>query len=1149
MNKQLLLLAFISLYFISFGQNVPNNLKQISTDKNGIELEFVTPNYGFQEVLLGESSMQAVHMTGSLLPNDPGCPDLPAISKYIAIPTGSTPVLTFTAKSFATAKQIDIAPAPILPAEVDDGPGEYIKNQELYNKNAFYPENPVIISTVQNIRGVEVVLVSITPFQYNPVTKELRSFEGFDINISFEGEKGEFGDNRLRSRFFDPMLSDLLVNYDMLPKIDYAARTNNSLGSKEEGCEYLIIIPNGDDFASWADTIWAFRQNQGISTKIVSLEDIGGNSYDEIREYIKDAYEDWDTPPAAVLLMADYGSNADNSITSGTVSHPYSGSCISDNKYADVNNDNLPDMAFARMTAQNNTHLETMVTKFINYEQNPPTNEDFYNKPVTALGWQTERWFQLCSEIIGGYYRSIGKDPVRINAIYEGSQNVWSTATNTSTILNYFGPNGLNYIPTSPSTLGGWSGGTASQVVNAINDGAFVVNHRDHGYEAGWGEPSFSSSNITQLSNDANELPFVFSMNCLTGKFNQYSPCFTEKFHRHTKNGHNAGALGLIAATEISYSFVNDAFMWGIQDNLIEDFMPAYTSDPVSRGFLPCFANAAGKYFLKQSSWPYNGGSKTITYYLFHHHGDAFTTVFNEMPQDLTIEHPAQIDQNVEEIMVTADEGAQIAITVNNEILGVAVGTGAPIAVPIIAYGGEDDLMITITKQNFFRYEAYIPLNLGPIVWSNSDTTLCTGSTLQLDATANNYNTIEWTTTGTGTYNDVTILNPIYTPSEEDYTSLGLDLIITVSNGDENSQDTTVVNFRSTPEVSAVPEGETSLCINPESLIYAVENIVSADTYEWELTPTNAGGFSSDSSSVKINWLNDFVGNAFLKVRSINTCGTSEWSEELQINIYDTPETPTIPEGNNTICGLTETTFVAPETLYAESFEWELLPEDAGTTEVLDGSIVITFTKFGAATLRTKAINSCDQSEWSETLDITIEEQLQSPVVTGEFNPCLSSVETYTIEAIDGATGYEWSIIPEGAGAITANDLSCDITWRTEEIGDASIIVVALGENCNSNPSETISTLKDCTGIENFATTDISIYPNPSTGLFHIKLNEQKEELIYKVHNNLGQLVKTGKIEQGSSQKTLDLNSMNKGVYFINIKGENLNILERILIK
>ena len=76
---------------------------------------------------------------------------------------------------------------------------------------------------------------------------------------------------------------------------------------------------------------------------------------------------------------------------------------ISDNPYADVTGDKLPDIAFARIAANNFEQLRTIVTKDLNYERNPPTDPNFYKHPVTALGWQTERWFQLCSHFFYEY--------------------------------------------------------------------------------------------------------------------------------------------------------------------------------------------------------------------------------------------------------------------------------------------------------------------------------------------------------------------------------------------------------------------------------------------------------------------------------------------------------------------------------------------------------------------------------------------------------------------------------------------------------------------------------------------------------------------------------------------------------------------------
>ena len=334
---------------------------------------------------------------------------------------------------------------------------------------------------------------------------------------------------------------------------------------------------------------------------MVTLDDIGGNAVHTLEAFFDNACNTWSIPPAAVLLLGDYGLDGDDRITAPI----WENYCASDNIYADVDGDDLPDITLARITAQNADQLEVMVTKFLNHERNPPTNPDFYNEPITALGWQTERWFQICSETVGGYFKHIqGKEPVRINEIYGGNpeNDPWSTYSNTPTIMDYFGPDGLGYIPATPDELGNWSGGNATMVNNAINSGSFILQHRDHGYEGGWGEPAYSKNSINGLTNT--DLVFVMSINCLTGKYNYNGECFTEKFHRYTYNDQNSGALGLIAASEVSYSFVNDTYVWGFYDNLWTDFMPNYGTNPESRGLMPAFGNAAAKYFLQQSSWP-----------------------------------------------------------------------------------------------------------------------------------------------------------------------------------------------------------------------------------------------------------------------------------------------------------------------------------------------------------------------------------------------------------------------------------------------------------------------------------------------------------------------------------------------------------------
>ncbi len=681
---------------------------------SGVEVNFSVPKLYLDDVNVDGVNMKAAKVPGIFLPNDAGKPDLAGTGRYIAIPQGAT--VTYKIVSFRTEviKDIDIAPAPIIPKDDDPSPLKYPRDRAIYSKNAKYPESPVQVSTPMQIRGVDVIMLGITPFQYNPVTRELTVYTDIKVDISFIGGNGHFGNDSYRNRWWEPILSDAILNYSSLPSIDFEHRYKDVM--LENGYEYVIIVPNNPEFSAWADTIKNFRTEQGIKTGIYKISDIGSNNIEVIKAWVQNAYNTWTIKPAAICLLADYGTDASGASTIISKLQPDSGypDFASDNYYADVNNDEMPEIVFSRIIANNNDQLQTLITKQLNYEKNPPTASTYYDHPITALGWQTERWFQLCSELVGGYFKKIkNKHPVRINKVYSGTPGtVWSTATNTATVVNYFGTTGLGYIPMTPDSVGGFDGGTPAMVVSALNSGSFLLQHRDHGMYTGWGEPGFTTSNIPSLTNT--DLSFIYSINCQTGGYHNPSGCpaegsFVEVFYRYKYNGQNAGALGMVCPSEVSYSFVNDTYVWGMYDNMWPDFMPAYGSTPVPRGEKPAFGMAAGKYFLQQSSWPYNTGDKLVTYRLFHMHGDAFLNLFSEVPQNLTVNHSAAVIAGATQFAVTANSGAFIALSINGNILGTATATGSPVNITIPGSQVPGQVMkVVITKQNYYRYTGYV---------------------------------------------------------------------------------------------------------------------------------------------------------------------------------------------------------------------------------------------------------------------------------------------------------------------------------------------------------------------------------------------------------------------------------------------------------
>ncbi|MCK4305479.1 MAG: hypothetical protein KAY24_14675 [Candidatus Eisenbacteria sp.] len=683
-------------------------LSLVSQGPDGVTLHYGMDAFGFDTVLIDGEAMQALSLAGTLLPNAPGAPNLPGFGRYIAIPQGATATLEIRSSTMRTYRDISVAPAPVIPKETDPTL-IHEKDPAIFGRDAFYPESPVEISKTLVMRGVDVVIVRITPFQYNPVTKELIVYTHLDLRVQFHGGHGHFGEDRLRSRHWDPILREHLLNFASLPRIDFSF-PRGPRGGNREGFEYVILTPDHPDFIAWGDSIKNWRNLQGISTEAFTTTDIGGTGPYTIWIWLRDIYATWDPAPAAFLLLGDAPDTGDGRDI-GIEPMIWSGQCASDNMYADTGTypDDLPDMAHGRICARNADELATMIGKMLSYERTPPTDPGFYNHPLFAGGWDVERWFIFCSEIVLGFQQNVlGKDPVREYAICNGTPgSIWSTYEHTNMMLEYFGPNGLGYIPATPDHLTDWTGDYLG-ITDALNSGAFFALHRDHGWEFGWGTPNWRISHLWWLH--AARAPFIFSVNCLTGKYNHPYACFAEALHRHEE-----GALGVVAASEISYSFFNDVLVWGMVDGLWSDFDPGYpeatgqhrTENLGAADLRTAFAHVHGKYYLQAASWV---GHNTRTYHLFHHHGGAFTQMYSEVPQDLTVIHGDFCPMHTATFTMQADAGALIGLTVDGRIIGATDATGEQQQVPIIPQLMPGTLRITVTKANHLRYDATVPI-------------------------------------------------------------------------------------------------------------------------------------------------------------------------------------------------------------------------------------------------------------------------------------------------------------------------------------------------------------------------------------------------------------------------------------------------------
>ena len=1123
----------------------------VSTGTHGISVRFAVPTFSLEDQNVNGVPMKNINLPGTFLFNDQGMPNLPGKGKYIAIPTGAKAKLRIVSQQTELIHNVNIIPAPRIPLDNDPNPLDYSKNMQVYSKNAWYPASAASISEVTQIRGVDAVILGITPFQYNPVTKDLLVYKDIQVELVLEGGNGQYGDPAFRSTWWDPIMQDNLLNYSSLPSVDYNARLQaHNRAPMTDECEYIILTPTNPEFLAWADSIRQFRTEQGIITKVFRVDEIGGNTEAAIEAFINNAYNTWTLKPVACLILADYGADATKNIISHLYTHPASyPNFASDNFYADVNNDEMPDVVFSRITANDNAQLQVMVSKFLNYERNPPVNPRFYDKPITALGWQTERWFQLCSEIVGGYFKNVqGKHPRRINKIYQGTPgSVWSTATNTSTVVNYFGPNGLQYIPQSPTELGGWDGGNATNINQAIDSGAFMLQHRDHGEYTGWGEPSYHSNDINNLNNT--DLTFVFSINCQTGAYHRSSECFGEHFHRFTKNGHNSGALGIVCPTEVSYSFVNDTFVWGMYDNMWPDFMPNEGTTPASRGVRPAFGQAAGKYFLKQSSWPYNSGDKLVTYRLFHMHGDAFQVMYTEIPEQLTVTHDQQIMYGATSFNIETNDSAFIALTMDGQVLATGYGSGngpVSITIPVVPVGSQ--IKVTVTKHNFYRYSDIVPVvDLSATAnFSATSTNICSGTSVDFtDLSTGSPTSWLWEFPG-GTPATSTLQNPTGIA----YTAAGPhDVTLTVTkSGNQNTLTKTAYIA-----VTSIPEANFADAVGcPDSPVAFTDasnaNGGTITSWNWNFGDPGSG---TANTSTDQNPVHTFMAagtyTISLEVVSNGICTASK-IKDIIINAL--PGTSAKPQGNVNLCkDATGIVYTTDGATGAESYTWQLNPATAGTVtgNGLTGTVTLATGFTGSFAVSVQAVNVCGNGTFSEELPVTVIEAPVAPAKpAGPESVDVNKVaqSDFTIAEVPGAVSYAWSLSPVNAGAITGTGITGSVVWNNSFRGDATVKAKAsntCGESIESE-GKTLNIFSSL-GVNDHGGLGVVVSPNPSNGRFAIDITCRYSSVSLNIYNALGVNVYSEQNLRvnGKLHQNIDLSGVASGIYMMKVDADGIS--------
>jgi hypothetical protein len=364
----------------------------------------------------------------------------------------------------------------------------------------------------------------------------------------------------------------------------------NFVFTQEIGARYLIITH--DYFYEAIQPLAQWKHRKGLSTKVVKLSEIG-SSTSQIKSYIANAYDTWQTPPEFLLLVG-----APNFLPFYYYSEPGWGHYYSDNYYTSMDSDVYNEIISGRLTVHNISEAQAVVNKILLYEKTPDISDSL--------------WFTNACLIVREDYDSD-------DSIY------WSDINHAKNLMRNHGYNIIDTLSTS-------GGDDANDVIASVNDGRAFVLYRGRGVN-NWYNPFAVQPDQTQ---NGTKLPIVLSITCRTIGTSS-TPAIAEQWLLTGTPSLSRGAAGYFATTT---AISNGAYL---RSAVCKGFFNALFQEGKRTFGEACEGGRMNVYNLYGSTSEYRG---------FTTLGDPEMNIWTAIPQPLEVNHDTLLSLEDDSLIV-----------------------------------------------------------------------------------------------------------------------------------------------------------------------------------------------------------------------------------------------------------------------------------------------------------------------------------------------------------------------------------------------------------------------------------------------------------------------------------------------------------------
>ena len=172
---------------------------------------------------------------------------------------------------------------------------------------------------------------------------------------------------------------------------------------------------------------------------------------------------------------------------------------------------------------------------------------------------------------------------------------------------------------------------------------------------------------------------------------------------------------------------------------------------------------------------------------------------------------------------------------------------------------------------------------------------------------------------------------------------------------------------------------------------------------------------------------------------------------------------------------------------------------------------------------------------------------LPSVSITGPATLCIGDTGSYSMP-FNNNTNYSWT-----SSSYSYFDTAANILHISYSTAGSYLITANATDSCGTAKTTKVITVKNCTsGMNalNSSAEDVSVYPNPTPGLFNLSISGETHAQI-SIQNILGQVIYSANYStlNGSVTRQIDLSPYGKGVYFLKVISDRGVAVRKVVVQ